>query len=643
MANVFVSYKAEDRERVKPLVDALLAEGLDVWWDLGIEGGANWRQTIQSHLDTAACVVVAWSDASVGASGYFVQDEAALARRRGVYLPVAIDAVQPPLGFGQEHILKLTQWRGDRRDPRFLDLLAAARAMVAAEPRPTPTAREKALRGGARGRWLAVAAAALLLAVGGLVIWRGPAALSPTGARAPANSIAVLPLTNLSGDPAQEYFADGLSEELIAALARLNELQVIGRTSSFRFKGSKEGAIVIGTKLGVAYLLDGAVRRDGQRVRVSAQLADTKTGFERWSEIYDRDMKDIFAVQSGIAEAVAQALKVRLIGGDITALSHGGTSDPGAYDAYLRARGLLQNASGEADDRAALAGYEAAIAADPRFAKAHAGRAVALLTLAGNFLAGGRLRDANRAALVSARRAVALAPDLAVIQVVLADALLNANLDVAGARRAFAQARKFGAGEPNVLIADGLFQCQIGQCAGGVADLRRAARLDPLNPLAYSKLGRGLIGQRDFPGAVSALRRALELNPGAQEVHAWLGDCRLMQGKLAEARGEYGREPLSWARLAGQAIILARLGDPAGARAALAALAIDPSNAYQRAQVRAQWGDIDGAFAALDDAIGVDDAGVLDLNMDPLMDPLRRDPRFGERVARLGLFTQPGP
>jgi TolB-like protein/Tfp pilus assembly protein PilF len=654
MADVFVSYKAEDRLRVKPLVDAFSAEGLSVWWDLGIEGGANWRQTIQTQLDSAACVVVVWSTGSVDAGGYFVQDEAAHARSRGVYLPIAIDAVQPPLGFGQEHILRLIGWRGNRRDRRYLDVLAAVKALIASAPRPTPTARARGLD---RRGWLWPVGGAVLalLATIGLVDFKVPArlckavgatcwGLAPGERAAPANSIAVMPLTNLSGDSSQDYFADGLSEELIAALARLDQLQVIGRTSSFRFKGSKEGAVAIGAKLGVAYLLDGAVRRDGQRIRVSAQLADTRTGFERWSETYDRDIKDVFAVQRGIAEAIVQALKIRLIVGDIAALSQGGTSDPKAYDAFLRARALFQNATSEADDRRALADYDAAIDADPNFAKAHAGRANALLTIASYFGAGDRPRDENRAALTSAERAAALAPEVAVIQVVLANALLNANHDVPGANRAFSQARKFGSGEPNVLIDYGLFRCEVGDCAGGVVALNRGATLDPLDPIAHQLLGRSLMGARRYDQAISSLRRALELSPGIHLVHAWIGDSFLMQGKLAQAEREYSREPLGWARLTGQAIVLRRLGDAAGAQAALAALITTQgdASAYQQALIHAQWGDADGAFAALDAAIRADDAGVLSLRMDPLMDPLRRDPRFTLRLAQLGLLDPAG-
>jgi TolB-like protein/tetratricopeptide (TPR) repeat protein len=652
MTDVFVSYKAEDRARVKPLVDALAAEGLDVWWDLAIAGGARWRETIQTHLDAAACVVVVWSIASVGPAGYFVQDEASHARRRGVYLPVTIDHVDLPLGFGQEQKLDLVNWRGARHDPQFTDVLNAVKALVAQQPPPKLIAGEDALRSAARRRWRLRAAIALVAcAIAGLALYVETARPRPCVAGVgcakdvaaeqpapPVNSIAVLPLVNLSGDASQDYFSDGLSEELISTLSHVNQLQVIGRTSSFQFKGSKEGAPAIGARLGVAYLLDGTVRRSGHRVRVTAELSDARTGFARWNATYERDVKDVFEVQSGIAGAVAQALKVRFASAELGKSGQDGTDNPNAYDAYLRARGLLQTARGEADDRQALAEYDVAIDADPQFARAYAGRAVALMTIAGNYLEGDELRSANVAALAAAQRAVALAPELATARVALGDVLLNVRLDVAAAGAAYSKAMHLGPGEPNVLIDYGIFRCQIGDCATGLSSLRRALVLDPLNPLAYTNLGRGLLATHRYLEAATAFRHALQLSQGAEEAHAWIGDCLLMLGQTTAAKAEYDREPLAWARLAGQAIVLRRLGDERGAKMAFAELEKDNSTAYQRAQVLAQWGDRDGAFAALDDTIRTNDAGVLYLRMDPLMDSLQRDPRVTVRLEKLGLL-----
>ena len=384
MADIFVSYKTEDRARVAPLVDALVAEGLSVWWDVHIEGGAAWRASIERELEAAACVIVVWSEGSVGDGGHFVQDEAARGQRRGVCLPVAIDRVEPPLGFGQHQVLNLVGWRGARRDPRFLNVLAAARAVIARSPHPKPLAPIARTR-----RRLALPvflATALAIVAAGAGIWSLHGANLSLGSSPPPNSLAVLPFANLSGDPAQDYFSDGLSEELISTLARLKPLHVIARSSSFHFKGSQDDGATIGMKLGVRYLLDGSVRRDGELVRVSAELADARTGYERWNATYDRDLKDIFAVQSGIAQSVADALKVQLFGGDIAALSLNGTTSPEAYDSYLRGRHLLEQGAGEADYRQALARFDAAIAADPRYASAYAARATALVYLANQFV-----------------------------------------------------------------------------------------------------------------------------------------------------------------------------------------------------------------------------------------------------------------
>jgi len=651
MTDVFISYKSEDRARVKPLVDAFEAQGLSVWWDLHIEGGAAWRASIQENLDTALCVVVIWSTHSVGQSGHFVQDEASRARRRGVYLPVAIDAVETPLGFGQDHALRLIGWRGDRGDPFFKDVLAAVRAIIVGGPRPVPTARTKSLgRPAVRSRRTLLWGAAGLAGLAGLVVFKAPArlcaaaGLSCPGLIAPAaaNSVAVLPFANLSGDPSQDYFSDGLSEELIDTLARVKPLHVAARTSSFKFRGGKETGSAIGAALGVAYILDGSVRRDGAMVRVSAQLSDARTGFERWSQTFDREMKDIFAVQSGIAQAVAEALKIQLLGADVASLNREGTLSPEAYDSYLRGRALLEAGGGEANYHEAIARLDAAIAADPRYAAAHAERAVALVLLANQFVTADRLRATYDDALASARRGVDLAPDLAQTERALASTLVYANRDFAAAKQAFARARVVGGGDAALLRDYGTFLCELGDCDAGVVDLERATTLDPVNPFAYRALAIGLVAARRYPDALGAMRRALALSPKTEMEHAQIGNLLFLQGKLSEAKAEYALEPTSWPRLTGQAMVLQRLGDTAGARAALKALIADDAdgNAYQEAQVYAQWGDLDRAFAALDTATRLNDSGLLMLKVDPLFDPLRRDPRFIRRLAQVGLLEK---
>jgi TolB-like protein len=269
--DVFLSYKGEDRTRLQPLVEALEADGITVWWDAHIGGGTNWRQDIQEHLDAAKCVIVVWSKRSVGPEGEFVRDEASRARRRGTYLPVRIDDVETPLGFGEVQALSLKGWKGDRADPRFLALVHAVQervtgAEVAHHPThqaPPQISRRAVVAGGA----VAVAA------TGGWLL------LKPSAAN--AKRIAVLPFANLSGDQAQAYFSDGIAEELRSALTRIG-MQVIGRASSDAVKDldTKTAA----AKLGVANILNGSVRRSPDTIRVNAQLVSGSDGVERWAQ-----------------------------------------------------------------------------------------------------------------------------------------------------------------------------------------------------------------------------------------------------------------------------------------------------------------------------------------------------------------------
>ncbi len=646
MSQVFISYKKEDRPRVRRLVDALTAEGLSVWWDIQIEGGTAWRDAIQAQLDSAACVVVVWSRDAVGPEGHFVQDEAGRADRRGVYLPVTIDTVTPPLGFGHKQTISLVGWRGDRRDARFLDVLDAVRNLVAASegaPTPAPVPRPRSRRWASPALAIAVAMAA---ALGVATIAIGPARLCSatrlscpawlTQARAPPNSVAVLPFANLSGDASQDYFSDGLSEEMLGQLAQIPGLRVVARTSSFKFRGDKEDSRTVAAKLGVAYILDGSVRRDGDLIRVSAQLVDARTGFERWSQTYDRSFKDIFTVQSDIAKAVAGALSVRLGGAE---LGRGSATNPEAYDDYLRGRRLADPSGDEASHRAALAKFDAAIAADSGFGAAYAARAETLLVIANRFTQTKDLRAIFDKAIASARRAVDLAPHLPEAHVALGDGLLYGARDFHAAKLAYEQALAVGGGgSSDVLVAYGQFQCEIGDATAGLIALQKAVTLDPLNAGAYRALGIALLDGGQYQQAISAFRRAIELSPGIASAHGGIGDALIMLGRPSEAQSEFALEPIEWHRLTGEAIALRRLGDQAGARNALERLISNwGDDNYQTAQIYAQWGEPDAAFAALDGALRAGDPGVEELRVDPLMTPLRADPRFAKTVARAGI------
>ncbi|HWC57113.1 MAG TPA: TIR domain-containing protein, partial [Sphingomicrobium sp.] len=241
MSDVFVSYKAEDRRRIRPLVQCLQADGYSVWWDERIGAGDAWRETIERELDSAACVIVVWSKRSVGPEGGFVREEASRGQRRGVYVPVLIDAVDPPLGFGEKQATSLRGWKGDCEDGRYQAVHSAVQRLAGqgsteATTRVPPVSRRAALIGGG-------AAVVTLSVVGGWELLRRSSASAE-------KSIAVLPFANLSGDPKQVYFSDGVAEEIRSALTRLGGLTVIGSSSSEAVRN--DDAKTAATKLGVA-------------------------------------------------------------------------------------------------------------------------------------------------------------------------------------------------------------------------------------------------------------------------------------------------------------------------------------------------------------------------------------------------------
>jgi len=305
MADVFVSYKAEDRRRVEPLVQALQAEGLSVWWDEHIGVGDTWRDTIERQLNEAKTVVVVWSKKSVGPGGGFVREEATRAQKRGVYVPVLIDAVMPPLGFGESQATSLKNWHGNRADPRYRAFLKAIWRICGCVPssakqdtqRASLVTRRTAIAGGA-------AATAAVAGVGGWAIFRNGSSGSAS------DSIAVLPFENLSGDPGQAYFSSGIAEEIRSALSRIAGLKVAGSTSSEAVRN--DDAKTVATKLAVANILTGSVRQSASLIRITAELIDGSTGLDKWSQSYDRSPGDAIRIQTDIAANVASALSAAL-------------------------------------------------------------------------------------------------------------------------------------------------------------------------------------------------------------------------------------------------------------------------------------------------------------------------------------------
>jgi TolB-like protein/Tfp pilus assembly protein PilF len=452
-----------------------------------------------------------------------------------------------------------------------------------------------------------------------------PAAFTP-----PPHSIAVLPFINMSGDKEQQYFSDGLTEELLNSLSRINQLQVAAPTSSFSFQGEHPDIATVAHKLNVGAVLEGSVRRADNTVRITAQLINAVTGFHLWSQTYDRDLKDVLKVQTEIATAVASALKVTLLGNEAAKIELGGTRNPGAFDAYLRASKTLRSGQGKSSYESAIAGYTEAIRLDPNYALAYAGRSLALSLYAGEFVNDTGVREVYAKSEADARQALELAPELAEGHLALARYLGSTPLDYTHAVEAYERAMALAPGDAEVLASSGAYAVVMGRFDAGLAAVRHAVALDPLNPQIHETLGEALFWARRYQEAVVAFGEVTSLEPDFKRAYGFRGVAYYELGDLRSARSSCETNRDHWSSMWCLAVTFEKLGRHADAEAELKKLqaAFGDASAYQCATIYAQWGDSAKAIEWLGRAVRLPDAGVVYVKTDPLMDPLRQDPRF---------------
>jgi serine/threonine-protein kinase len=453
----------------------------------------------------------------------------------------------------------------------------------------------------------------------------------------PQKSIAVLPLLNESGDPKDEYFSDGLSEELIAALAQISGLKVIGRSSSFRFKDRKEEPKTIGERLGVSTLLDGTVRKQGDRVRIVAELVNAADGIQLWTRTFDRQLKDIFAVQEEIAKAVAESLKVTLLGTDARSAQVVATDNAEAHNAYLQGHFYLVRRNVE-DFRKAIGYYDQAIQLDPEYALAYAERAEAW-TLWGDLT--GQRPTAYPKARSDAETAVAIAPALSEARAALGFVRCFIDWKFADGLAELKRAKELSPANPtaNDLLARVIVY--LGRFDEAERQARQAVELDPLSTVTQGTLARVLFYAGKLDEADAAARKAAELQPTGAGNHRWQVLIAAQRGDGETALREAQLEPGEGYRRFELAVAQYVVGDHQAADAALADLMARAQEgyAYQIAEVYAVRGEKDKAFEWLQIAFDDRDAGALGLLVDPLLSGLRNDPRYKNLLAKLGLPT----
>jgi adenylate cyclase len=569
MADVFVSYARPDEAHAERIADALRAEGFSVWRDDELPAHRGYADVIQERLNSSKAVVVLWS--SEAATSQWVRAEADSARNAGTLVQVTLDGSLPPLPFNQIQCAELQGWDGGTGSNGWRKLISSVTALIGAE-----------------------------------VQERAPS--KPVN-RKP--SICVLPLQNMSGDAEQEYFSDGISEDITTDLSKVSALDVIARNTAFMFKGQSLDVCEVARKLGVSHVLEGSVRKAGSRVRISAQLIDGKAGRHVWAERYDRELTDIFAIQDEISKAIVEALKVKLLPAEKRAIEQRGTSNIEAYNLYLMARQLWVsgNYGDVRRDEIVIRTAQEAIGLDRNYAEAWA-----LLAIAQASLRYHHGRDVDDG-LAAADEALKLNPKLAAAYSVRA--------------RHIAEQGDFDRAE---------------------AEIHRALEIDPNSWEANREAARLLMQHRRTKEAAQHYVLAASLDENDFHSCMMLLTCFRAEGSLERLpevaqqmfeRTErvLAKDSLNASALGVSAAALTIMGDLDRAKERIQrAMMVDPDNInmpYNFGCMLANWvGDLEGALDMLELTMPRQSRSLMfTMLADPDMDPLRDHPRFKRMVA----------
>jgi TolB-like protein/Tfp pilus assembly protein PilF len=660
---VFLSYASQDAEAAKRICEGLRAAGIEVWFDQSeLRGGDAWDSSIRRQIKTCALFIPVISHTTHDrVEGYFrlewklaIDRSHLIATDQAFLLPVVIDDTHEGDERVPEHFREVhwTRLPGGGTPPAFVERIERLLSGQLSEPVGIRAAAATTTRRTPVPWWRSKAAllttVAVVIVALGYVAWyqlvqskRGGEVAAPSapevGSSAatvvfspPPHSIAVLPFVNLSGDKDQEYFSDGLTEELLNSLAAIDGLQVAARTSAFSFKGQDNDIGTIARKLNVGAVLEGSVRRSAHTIRITAQLINALTGFHLWSRAYDRDLGDVLNLQSEIATAVASALKVTLLGDVAAKVELGGTHNPAAFNAYLWGAKMFVSRHELENLPAAITAYTEAIRLDPHYALAIASRSITLSYGAAEAATPAASRQSFAKAEADAQMAIALAPDLAQAHLALATVLELGTLDFTRASEEYDRALSLAPGNAQVLRISGLFAAYMGRTDAGLAAARRAVVLDPLARDSHSALGRALYAARRYQEAVGVLSEGISLNPSAKAFYTYRGFAYFVLGDLESARASCENDRDYQGNQWCLSVTYDKLGRHLDAEGEISKLKASYGDvmAYQYATFYAQRGDTSKALKWLETALQLRDAGLESLKTDSLMDPIRQEPRF---------------
>jgi TolB-like protein/Tfp pilus assembly protein PilF len=668
---VFLSYASEDATAAECIAASLRAAGIEVWLDQSeLRGGEAWDRKIRKEIDDCAFFIpIISANAHARVEGYFrLEWKLALDRShrmspdRAFLLPVMIDDTSHtderiPDGFRE---LQWTRLPEGHVSPAFIERVqrlrmpaehhapTTARLVTGSASAGTPTTGEPVR---ASWRWeptlLVTIAVVAVVAVTYFVVDRlslskraaSSSASTTVSTRSetavvPEKSIAVLPFADMSEKKDQEYFSDGLSEELIDLLTKVPDLRVPARTSSFFFKGKAGDIASIAQKLRVAHVLEGSVRKAGNTMRVTAQLIRADNGYHVWSETYDRELKDVFKVQDEIAGAVVTALRLKLAPGQRVPTSHR-TSVFEAYDHYLLGRQFYERGNPDGYRRA-IEAYRKAIALDPRYAAAYVELAMSEYFAADEL---GEMAGKQRA-LAAAEKAIELAPEEAIGYSARGYLRDRVNWDWIGAQADMEKALAIDSGDAETQVAYALVLENFGRLPEAIAAAQKSTELDPLSSGAWTRLGSLLIRNRQFVAAQEALRRALEIQPESSHALMYLAELQLAEGKAIEALAKFREVDNEGFRLWGIAMAEHTLGHATESQQALDELIAKHTRgySYEIAQVYAWCGEKDKAFEWLQRSYQQREGDLVYIKDDELLAPLGGDPRYKAFLRKMNLL-----
>jgi TolB-like protein len=648
---VFLSYASEDAVAAARISAALRAAGVEVWFDQSeLRGGDAWDHHIRNQIrDCALFVPIISAHSQSRSEGYFrlewdlaEQRSHMIARSKAFIVPVCVDDTSDVRAEVPESFLK-AQWTrlpGGVTTPGFCERMVTLLGGAAAASRPVrsvPAATPVPARGSLH--WWPVAVAGVLIATTiGWEAWRrvpprraegSPVAAAPA---APEKSIAVLPFVDMSEKRDQEYFSDGLSEELIDRLSHNPDLKVIARTSSFAFKGKNEDIRTIARTLGVANLLEGSVRKAGNQLRITAQLIRAVDGVDLWSESYERQLTDVFKVQQEIASAVVKGLQAKLLPAPMAPNSTPRNMD--AYSLYLRGQYFARRAS-DADVAQGIEILKQSVALEPDFAPAHFELANAYLYVAtfgsgeaGSLEMGAHENDEALRLDPTLRSALNLRANLAII-----------NWDWTAAKTQTDALLASGPHDYGALMRSGQVARSFGHMDQALAYFRESLQLDPLSVIGHVQLAMLLDAMKRPAEARAAADTAIGINSMATKAHLLIALLELEAGDLNAASATIEKESGEWYRLEGQSILAFANKHKPDSDAALKKLidAYGATAALQVAQAYAYRGERAKAFEWLDRAYAQRDPGLVNVKTDPLLASLRGDPRFSSLLRRMNL------